>query len=63
MNKPVLTCKNVHKSFKEGDLSVDVLSGVNLSIATGEQVAIVGSSGAGKSTLLHLLGGLGYQGN
>ena len=58
MNKTVLTCKNVHKSFKEGGLSVDVLSGVNLSIATGEQVAIVGSSGAGKSTLLHLLGGL-----
>ncbi len=58
MSETVLTCKNVHKSFNEGNLSVDVLRDVNLSIAKGEQVAIVGSSGAGKSTLLHLLGGL-----
>ncbi|MCK5521800.1 MAG: lipoprotein-releasing ABC transporter ATP-binding protein LolD [Thiomargarita sp.] len=58
MSETVLTCKNVHKSFNEGNLSVDVLREVNLSIAKGEQVAIVGSSGAGKSTLLHLLGGL-----
>jgi len=58
MNEAVITCKNVQKSFKEGELSVDVLQDINLSIAKGEQVAIVGSSGAGKSTLLHLLGGL-----
>lgn len=58
MSEAVITCKNVQKSFKEGELSVDVLQDINLSIAKGEQVAIVGSSGAGKSTLLHLLGGL-----
>lgn len=58
MNEAVIICKNVQKSFKEGDLSVDVLQDINLSIGKGEQVAIVGSSGAGKSTLLHLLGGL-----
>jgi lipoprotein-releasing system ATP-binding protein len=60
MNNPVLACVNVYKSFKEGGLSVDVLQGIHLEIAKGEQIAIVGSSGAGKSTLLHLLGGLDY---
>jgi lipoprotein-releasing system ATP-binding protein len=57
-NETVLSCQNVHKHFREGGLSVDVLCGINLEIQTGEQVAIVGQSGAGKSTLLHLLGGL-----
>lgn len=58
MSEAILTCKNLYKSFKEGGLYADVLCGVDLSIAVGEQVAIIGSSGAGKSTLLHLLGGL-----
>lgn len=58
MNNLVISCRDLRKTFAQGSLNVPVLNGVNLDVARGERIAIIGSSGSGKSTLLHLLGGL-----
>jgi lipoprotein-releasing system ATP-binding protein len=55
---PVLSARGVYRSFREGSTTLDVLIGVQLDVARGERLAIIGSSGSGKTTLLQILGGL-----
>ncbi len=47
---------NLHKNFKKGDLSIDVIKGIDFVIQSGETVAITGPSGSGKTTLLQIIG-------
>ncbi len=54
----IITTQNLTKIFGSGPAAVTALDRVNLSVNTGEFVAIMGPSGCGKSTLLHLIGGL-----
>jgi lipoprotein-releasing system ATP-binding protein len=56
--QPIIETRDLYKTFQHEGRSIDVLKGVELSIAPGERIAIVGQSGAGKSTLLHVLGTL-----
>src|SRR5271168_224114 len=55
---PAIRAAGLTKHYRSGDATLVVFAGLNLDVATGEKLALVGESGAGKSTLLHLLGGL-----
>ena len=55
---PLVLVNNLHRSFKMGHQTVQVINDITMTIQRGEMVAIIGASGAGKSTLLHILGTL-----
>lgn len=52
----MISLKDIHKSYTTGSNQLHVLKGINLTIAKGEMVAVMGSSGSGKSTLLNIMG-------
>ncbi len=56
----MIQVENLNKTFLKDGLKIEVLRGLNLHIATGESLAVVGVSGSGKSTLIHILGTLDH---
>lgn len=54
----VLECRSIVRRFREGDSTLEVLSGVDLLVRPAERLAIIGASGSGKTTLLQIMGGL-----
>ncbi len=56
--KPLVVCKNIHKSFGEGDAQVQALRGVDLEIRSGEIRLLMGPSGSGKTTLISIIAGI-----
>ncbi|WP_313539980.1 ABC transporter ATP-binding protein [Leifsonia aquatica] len=55
MTTPIISVRDVHKSYGKGPSRFDALKGVTFDIREGESIAIVGKSGSGKSTLMHVL--------
>jgi len=56
MRSPILSIKNVFKTYTVGNQQINALNGVSIDIYEGDFVAIVGKSGSGKSTLMHIIG-------
>lgn len=56
--QPLIQIRNLHKTYCKGDEKIHALCGINLDIAAGEYVSIMGPSGSGKSTLFNMIGGL-----
>ncbi|MDA1075541.1 MAG: ATP-binding cassette domain-containing protein, partial [Proteobacteria bacterium] len=56
----IVNCRDIEKRFTKGRETVEVLTGINLTIETGDFLALMGPSGSGKTTLLNLIGGLDH---
>ena len=58
MSEDIIICENLVKIYKTKDLEVLALQGLEINVAAGELMAIIGNSGSGKSTFLNMIGGL-----
>ncbi len=58
MSDPIIQVRGLRKVYHVGDVDVEALRGVDLTVERGELLCVVGPSGSGKSTLFHILGGL-----
>ena len=58
LSEDIIVCENLVKIYKTKDLEVLALQGLEITIAAGELMAIIGNSGSGKSTFLNMIGGL-----